>query len=79
VAARQDALKRNVVEKREEVADDVDRLKGQLQQRYRSATDWRQVGRGHPWLSLLVGTLAGSLLGFVLASLGGPQEITWED
>lgn len=78
MAEEQDALRRHIVSKREEVADDLLRLRGELESTYASATDWRRIVRSRPLiflgaalgLGLLVGLTIGDLFGFEGAGAG---------
>jgi len=68
MAAQQNALRRRVTEKREEVAEDLIRLRGEIRETYETATDWRRLVRSRPLASVGLGMGLGLLLGF---SVGG--------
>lgn len=59
-------MRRDIVEKREEIVDDVNRLESMLRRRYESATDWRQIVRGRPLTIVGVGLALGLLLGLLV-------------
>ncbi len=69
MASEQDAVRRQVLRKREEVADDLVRLRSELQDTYENATDWRRIVWTRPLtfvgaslgLGLLVGLAVGGL------------------
>jgi len=68
MAAEQNALRRRIIEKREEVAEDLIRLRGEIRETYETATDWRRLVRSRPLASVGLGLGLGLLLGF---SVGG--------
>ncbi len=66
MATEQDALRRQIIEKREEVGDDLVRLRAELERSYRSATDWRGMIRQRPFAAIGAGLGVGLFAGLIV-------------
>lgn len=69
MAAEQDALRRQIVGKREEIADDVARLQWQIRHTYSSVTDWQGFLRRRPLILVGAGFGLGLIAGLTLGGL----------
>ena len=68
MAEKQDELRHQAIEKREEVADDIDRLQSKLEETAQEATDWRRFVRSRPVAAVAGAIGVGAFLGLTLGS-----------
>lgn len=69
MATEQDALRRDIVGKREEIADDIVRLERELRYTVGSATDWQGYLRRRPAIVVGLGLGLGLAIGLTIGGM----------